>query len=80
MAVATLTSKGQTTIPAIVRQSLGLRAGTQIDFVQSPDGRWYLAPLGLTPRDVAGVIAAEAAFPIEEEDRAMVAAAVGRFH
>jgi len=32
MAVATLTSKGQVTIPAIVRQSCGLTAGSRIDF------------------------------------------------
>ena len=35
---ATLTSKGQTTIPVQVRERLGLRQGDTIDFVFQTDG------------------------------------------
>jgi antitoxin PrlF len=33
MAVATMTSKGQITIPLAVRTALGLRPGAKVDFV-----------------------------------------------
>jgi antitoxin PrlF len=38
MAVATLTSKGQLTVPLGVRQSLGLQAGDKVDFVPDASG------------------------------------------
>ncbi len=38
MATATLTSKGQITLPKIVRDELGLSAGNTVDFVRTPDG------------------------------------------
>lgn len=37
MATATVTSKGQVTIPADVRNALDLRAGTQIEFAVEAD-------------------------------------------
>lgn len=40
MAVATLTSKGQITIPAKVRQALGVQAGDRVEFVQVGPGRY----------------------------------------
>ncbi len=38
MPTATLTSKGQITIPQTVRTALGLHAGTKVDFVPVADG------------------------------------------
>jgi antitoxin PrlF len=38
MPTATLTSKGQITVPQAVRQALGLHAGTKVDFVPVADG------------------------------------------
>ena len=38
MPTATLTSKGQITIPQAVRAALGLHAGTKVDFVPVADG------------------------------------------
>jgi antitoxin PrlF len=40
---ATLTSKGQITIPKEIRDAMGLKAGSQVDFVQR-DGVVYLLP------------------------------------
>ena len=40
---ATLASKGQITIPKEVRDAMGLKAGSQVDFVQR-DGVVYLLP------------------------------------
>ena len=38
MPTATLTSKGQITLPQAVRRTLGLHAGTKVDFVAMADG------------------------------------------
>ena len=37
-AESTLTSKGQTTIPKGIRDSLGLKSGDRITFAMMPDG------------------------------------------
>lgn len=38
MPVATVTSKGQVTVPLSVRRSLGIEPGDQVDFVEVPGG------------------------------------------
>ena len=40
MATATLTSKGQITIPAAVREALGVDAGDRVEFVEITPGRY----------------------------------------
>ena len=40
MSTATLTSKGQITIPAEVRSALGVDAGDRVEFVQVAPGRY----------------------------------------
>ena len=40
MTVATLTSKGQITIPVAVREALGVDAGDRVEFVAVGDGRF----------------------------------------
>lgn len=42
MSTATMTSKGQITIPAIVRSALGVETGDRIEFVQVEPGRFEL--------------------------------------
>ena len=44
MSTSTLTSKGQITIPKVVRQALGLEVGTQVVFVLE-DNRVLLYPV-----------------------------------
>jgi AbrB family looped-hinge helix DNA binding protein len=40
MATATLTSKGQITIPAAVREALGVGAGDRVEFIEIAPGRY----------------------------------------
>lgn len=42
MSTATLTSKGQITIPAVVRDALGVEAGDRVEFVQVEPGHFEL--------------------------------------
>jgi len=42
MSTATITSKGQITIPAFVRAALGVNAGDRVEFVQVEPGRFEL--------------------------------------
>ncbi len=42
MPTATITSKGQVTIPAVVRTALGVDAGDRVEFVQVEAGRFEI--------------------------------------
>jgi AbrB family looped-hinge helix DNA binding protein len=42
MPAATLTSKGQITIPAAVRLALGLNAGDRVEFIQTAEGAFAI--------------------------------------
>ncbi len=42
----TVTSKGQVTIPKRVRDRLGIRPGSKVDFEARPDGQVALVPQG----------------------------------
>jgi AbrB family looped-hinge helix DNA binding protein len=44
MATATMTSKGQVTIPAEVRQRMGLASGDRIEFVELANGEFAIKP------------------------------------
>ncbi|MFC3110887.1 AbrB/MazE/SpoVT family DNA-binding domain-containing protein [Undibacterium arcticum] len=44
MSTATVTSKGQITIPAAVRAALGLDAGSRIEFVEIEKGKYAIVP------------------------------------
>ena len=45
MSTATITSKGQVTIPAPVRAALGLDAGSRIEFVETEKGKFSIVPI-----------------------------------
>jgi antitoxin PrlF len=44
MATATVTSKGQITIPAPVRAALGLDTGSRVEFVETEKGKFAIVP------------------------------------
>ena len=73
MATATLTTKGQITIPREVRERLRLKTGDRIDFTVEPDGRVTLQPRRLPFEDLFGILARPGKRPISvrEMDRAI---------
>jgi antitoxin PrlF len=54
MSIATLTSKGQITLPKNIRDLLKLDAGDQIDFVVGERGEVRLRPLNKSLWDLKG--------------------------
>ena len=64
---ATLTSKGQTTIPKSVRDRLGMRAGDRMSFTVMPDGIVIMRLKNKMAADLAGVLHGEGRAPIPIE-------------
>lgn len=56
MATATMTSKGQITIPAAVRTALGIEAGDRIEFIQTDAGRFELVAATQSVSALKGLI------------------------
>lgn len=56
MATATMTSKGQVTIPKAVRDDLQLVPGSTVMFVRLPGGRYELVPRTGSIEDLAGIL------------------------
>lgn len=76
MPIATVTSKGQITIPLPVRASLGLEAGTRVEFVPRPDGGYDFVPLTGSITDLAGALARPgSAVSLEQMEEAITAGA-----
>ena len=65
---ATLTSKGQTTIPKEIRDSLRMKAGDRMTFTLMPDGTVVMRVKSKRFNDLAGMLYQEgrAAVPIEQ--------------
>ncbi|MGO9437063.1 MAG: AbrB/MazE/SpoVT family DNA-binding domain-containing protein [Terracidiphilus sp.] len=55
MATASLTSKGQITIPIEVRKDLGLKTGDQLQFIKGEDGEYKLKAKTGSIQDVRGM-------------------------
>ncbi len=56
MTTATLTSKGQITIPLAVRRKLGLDAGDRVEFVELASGEFALKAATEDVRSLKGII------------------------
>lgn len=53
---ATLTSKGQTTIPKEIRDSLGMKSGDRITFTLMPDATVVMRVKSKSITDLAGAL------------------------
>ena len=56
MPAATMTSKGQVTLPKPIRDFLGIDAGDQVEFSPEPDGTVRLRRMGRSIRSLAGML------------------------
>ncbi len=57
MTTATLTSKGQVTIPAVVRSGLGVGTGDRIEFIEIAPGRYEVIAATLPVTALKGLVA-----------------------
>jgi hypothetical protein len=56
MATATLTSKGQLTLPKSVRERMGLDSGDRVEFVEVTDGVFNIVAATRDVRELRGMI------------------------
>jgi AbrB family looped-hinge helix DNA binding protein len=66
MSEATITSKGQVTIPADIRHALGLTAGVRITFTQLEDGTVIVRAKTRSILDLEGSLPGAAAISIDD--------------
>jgi len=77
MATATITSKGQLTIPKEIRDYLKLETGTKVEFVIDDRGEVKILPLNVLVESLSGILYREGKAPatIEEMEAAIEEAA-----
>lgn len=68
MPAATLTSKGQVTIPRSVREALQLKAGDRVDFVPVGPDRFEIVPAVHSVSELKGMFKAKAKRPVSVEE------------
>jgi AbrB family looped-hinge helix DNA binding protein len=72
MSTATVTSKGQITIPATVRTSLGIDTGSRIEFVEMENGQFMIVPIVSPIQSLKGMLRKPASsVSIEDMNRAI---------
>lgn len=64
---ATLTSKGQTTIPKEIRDSLAMKAGDRMTFTLMPDGTVVIRVKTKSVTELAGVLHKKGRKPVPLE-------------
>lgn len=79
MATATMTSKGQITIPAAVRLALGLDTGSRVEFVEIENGQYALVAATETVQSLKGLLRKPAAaVSIEQMNQAIAQRGAGK--
>ena len=68
MATATVTSKGQITIPAKVRAELGVEPGDKIEFVDMGQGQFAIVAATRSIRELDGVFRDRVRKPVSIEE------------
>jgi antitoxin PrlF len=79
MALATVTSKGQITIPAQVRAALGVDAGDRIEFVEVGKGEFNIVAATRSVKELNGLFYRKGRKPVSiEEMNAAIAEGASR--
>ena len=68
MATATVTSKGQITIPVQVRTALGVDAGDRIEFVEVEKGQFAIIPATRSVQELKGLFQGKRSKPVSIEE------------
>ena len=68
MPSATVTSKGQITLPKAIRDLLRLGAGDRVDFTVKDDGTVVLSPATVDVRELKGVLHRKGLTPLSIEE------------
>jgi antitoxin PrlF len=68
MAVATLTSKGQITIPSQVREALGLEKGDRVEFVEQGKGQFVIVAATRSIHELKGMFQRKRSKAVSIED------------
>ena len=68
MALATLTNKGQVTIPKVIRDSLRLKTGDKLEFVIAESGEAFIRPVTKKADDVFGRLHKPGRAPVSIEE------------
>lgn len=78
MTAATLTSKGQLTVPKEVRDALGVGPGDRLEFVRMDDGNYAVMPAAHSVKRLKGLIAKpKKPVSLDEMDKAIARGAKG---
>jgi len=78
MTAATLTSKGQLTLPKDVRDALGVGPGDRVDFVKMEDGNFAVLPATSSVKRLKGLISSrKKPVSLEDMDKAIAGGAKG---
>ena len=64
MAKATITSKGQITIPVRVRQALGIDSGDRIEFVEVEKGQFAIVAATRSVQELKGLFRGKRSKPV----------------
>lgn len=56
MATATVTTKGQITIPLAIRNALNLEVGSKVEFVETTSGEYKIVPLNQSVQVLKGIL------------------------
>lgn len=68
MAAATLTSKGQITIPSRVREALGLEQGDRVEFVEQGKGQFAIIAATRSVKELNGMFPRRKGRPVSIEE------------
>lgn len=76
---ATITSKGQITLPSRMRKALGLKAGDRITFVEDKNGDYRVEARGHGLADLRGIVKAKKPVAGRQIDQWIQEARAARF-